>query len=236
MSRDGNRVNTSYTGKVVDVWTYEVVDLMVPPSGDYKNPDEALPQRVVNKKVSLEVRVHKTTRESTDPPHPTTAVEVSVTNKELKINLVGTDLEALRVAAWGLLDKKFEIEWHQYYIVVVKHERPYEGQGTGLVFSFDTVYKGITWDGKLLLKRPDWRRDRIEVWPGEFKDRDGRVQACIPATDETEAALQEFGKRINTLRVKLAEFLRPDQIVATLANLRTLALLPASNEQTENEH
>lgn len=220
--------------RVVDTWVYEVKDVEIErmqhiPKEDREEGDEkaiVTRERITNRKVTCELRMEKKTTQSNLPPHPTQEVKFELVCEELKFKLEGTDIEALRAAMWSKLDKKFEIEWHRYYLVQVKREHVYGGDGIGLEFSYNDVYKGITWDGKLLMRKWDYRDEKISVWPGSFKDEAGKVMACIPATDANREALKEFARRIDVLREKLADFLRPEKIDQTLANLATLALLP----------
>lgn len=94
-------------------------------------------------------------------------------------------------------------------------------------FSYERVEKGVTWDGKELLRQRDWRADVVvKPWPGRFEDRNGRVIACIEVTDHNTAALEEFTRRIHELRRRLSDTLKPENIGHTLATLSSLALLP----------
>ena len=227
-------------GKVFDTWTYKVKDVELPRI-EYVPKDEReegepktreTKERVVNKVVTVELRIEKTTTQSEEPPHPLETVKLYAVCKELDISIEGTDVEALRAAMWGKLDKRYEIQWEKYFLVRVDHQAPYQGLGTGIVVSYDDVYKGTTWDGKLLLRRWSYREEKIETWPGVFKEKGGKVLACIPATESNEQALKEFVRRVNLLREKMAEFLKPENIVATLNNLSGLALLPQPEPMT----
>jgi hypothetical protein len=230
--------------RIIDTWIYKVKDVefeqreWVEPEDDDPKDDRGLDarnesqsyemkkQRVKNKIVTMQVELHKKTSQSEEPPHPTEDVHFEVYCKELNLRMEGTDIAALRAAVWDFLDKKFEIKWEYYYLVRVDHQRAWRADGTGMVFSYDGVWKGTTWDGKLLLKQYDGTEMKIKVWPGEFTDKGGNVIACIPANDMNKAALEEFTRRIDVLRKKLADFLRPDQIMQTLTNMAGLALLP----------
>jgi len=104
--------------------------------------------------------------------------------------------------------------------------RLYGDNGTGLEICYDNVYKGTTFDGKNLLRRWKGHDFKISVWPGAFKDDSGKVVACIPANEENRQALKEFCRRVDVLRDKLAEFLRPDVIMQNLAHRSGCPLLP----------
>jgi len=220
--------------RVVDTWVYEVKEVEIErfeavPKDEREDGDDKHvihKERVVNRKVMCELRMDKKTAQSNLPPHPTQSVAFELVCEELDFRLTGTDIDALRAAMWAKLDKKFEIQWTSYYLVQVRRARVYEGMGEGLEFSYSDVYKGITWDGKLLMRKWSWREERIEPWPGAFKDEGGKVMACIPANDTNREALKEFGRRIGVLRDRLADFLRPDKIEQTLANPAGFALLP----------
>jgi hypothetical protein len=128
---------------------------------------------------------------------------------------------------WDLLSDKYRTKWETYYLVEIKPEHVYEGIGTGFTFGWDEVEKGVAWDGSLLLRQHrNYGGTVISPWPGEFRDKNGKVMACIPGTPENLRALREFRDRIDALREKLADFLRPDVIQQTLSNLSGNNLLP----------
>ena len=252
MSKLGSRRNVPH--RVIDTWYYKVKDVEierldyvpeedeadVPEAEKIKFTDKqtyrASKERVVNKTVTIELRVEKTTRQSEEPPHPLATIALELVCEELDYKMTGTDVEALRAAMWATLDKKFEITWESYYLVTLSHSRPYQGLGTGLVLSYDSIEKGTTWDGKSLLRQWHGSERKIKPWPGTFKDKNGDVIACIQATDANESALQEFCRRIDTMRERLQEFLLPENIQKTLLNLAGLTLLPpaAKTETKEN--
>ena len=240
--------------KLIDSWTYKVKDVdlekleYVPLTGeeaediklgsgrDERSFDEKyhrVKEKVRNKVVTVNVYMVKTTEQSEEPPHPLRTVGIIIKVPELGIKIEGTDVAAMKDAVWSMLDKKFEIQWERYYRVQVRKCRVYDGDGTGMEISYDDVYKGTTWDGKNLLKRWRGHEFRIEPWPGAFKDEQGKVMACIEATDANRAALEEFCRRVDVLRDKLAEFLRPDVIQQNLAALAGCALLPPAPPETE---
>lgn len=229
--------------KVIDTWYYKVKDVefqdqeFVPQDereeGEPKYKE--VKTRVRNKTVKVELIMEKTTKQSEEAPHPLDTVSFELRCAEIGQKLVGTDIEALRAGMWAMLDKKFEIKWERYYLVEVDRHHPYQGLGAGLTFSYRDIHKGTTWDGKVLMKI--WRGgsygsgDRIEPWPGEFTNKAGKVIACIPETDMNTAALEEFSKRVDELRKRLAEFLTPERIMETLTNLSGFALLPPAVEK-----
>lgn len=222
--------------KVIDSWVYEVKDVTIErkeydkdaeaEDGDGEPNVKIVPERVVNRKVTVEIRMEKILEISDAPPHPLEKVKLIATCKELDLKMEGTDIEGLRAAMWANLDKRFAIKWDRYFLVQVSPERIYSGVGTGMSVSYDTVYKGTTHDGKQLMRIWRYRDEKIEPWPGRFKSDKGKVLACIEATESNEDALDEFCKRLDTLREKLADFLKPENIVMTLANMNALRLLP----------
>ena len=210
-------------GKLIDTWWYEYKGIVEKPA----EGDEPPIQSVEPKKVAVQLRIIKKFENSDQPPLATREVVFKVVCKEIELSLDGSDIEALRVATWDALDKKYAIKWERYYLVQVRPESPYEGMGDGLVFSYQHIERGSAWDGTLLLRKHDRYRDVIEPWPGEFRDKRNKVIACIPDTDFNRHALEEFGNGIDNLRRKMAEYLRPDRIMKTLASLQGCGLLPA---------
>lgn len=249
MAKIGKSRHVPY--RVIDSWVYKVKDVEVErldyveegerdgtetqftesESNRYKERKE----RIVNKTVTVEVRLCKRTVQSEEPPHPLESARLEVYCKELDIKLEGTDVEALREAMWSKLDKKFEITWETYYLVTLRHQRPYTGRGTGLELCYEHISKGTTWDGNCLLRKWCGSEEQIKPWPGSFKDRDGNVIACIKETDANEDAMKEFCRRIDLMREKLQEFLMPENIQATLNNMAGLTLLPPAGPKEEEE-
>jgi len=206
------RGKPSFTkGKVVDRWTYEYTGLA----------DDDGQEHVTSRKVEIVLKLHKKLAESNRPPMATKEVWFSVECAEPEIKLSGSDVEALRAAMWEQLDDAFEVKWSRYFLVQITQAI---GMAT-LVFDYTRVEKGVAHDGALLLRRHDLgARSRIEPWPGKFKNSQGKVIACIEATDANREALEEFAKNVDELRKKLQEFLMPQNIEWTLANLSQLAL------------
>jgi len=234
--------------KLIDQWVYKVKDIEIERL-DYVEPEDGpvlrrddprtfderykrTKERVVNKVVTCKLYMVKRTETTEEPPQPLETVKLELHCPELKIKIEGTDVEALRAAMWSMLDKKFEIQWERFYQVHVSKPSIYGGDGSGLEIIYDDVYRGKTWDGKLLLKRWRGHEFHIDPWPGVFKDENGKVMACIPATEENQEALKEFCRRVDILRAKLADFLRPDVIQENLLRLAGCALLPAPEPST----
>lgn len=237
----------SVPSKTIDTWYYDIKEVEYDTEEYIPSEDAAdegkyreVRTRVVNKKVKVTVQMEKTTVQSSEPPHPLESIKLVISCRELDQKLEGTDIETLRAAMWSMLDKKFEIKWEPYYLVEVLPQRPWSGSvGEGLIFSYKDVYKGTTWDGKNLLKiyrgGSYGNGTKIEPWPGEFKNKAGKVIACIPRNEVNTAALEEFAKRIIILRKKLAEFLAPENIASTLTNLAGFALLPPMEKKQSND-
>jgi hypothetical protein len=231
--------------KLIDTWTYKVKDVeldaleRVPQEGEdpehpyftadkrsFDERNKLAKKKVTNKHVTVNVYMVKRTEQSEEPPHPLNSARLLIRCNELNIKIEGTDIVAMKDAMWSMLDKKYEIKWERYYQVQVLKSRVYGGDGTGLEIVYDDVYKGTTWDGKHLLKRWRGHEFRIDVWPGAFKDESGKVMACIPATEENLEALKEFCRRVDILRGKLADFLKPEVIQQNLVQLAGCRLLP----------
>jgi hypothetical protein len=204
-------------GKLIDTWYYEY-------EGIEETHEDESSQHVKPKKVAIEVRILKKF-EGEAPPLATKSVIFTVSGENFKH--AGTDIELLRLAMWADLDAKFAVKWEDYFLVRIDHSHPYQGQGTGMHFSYETVEKGTAWDGTLLLRQRDWARDLvIKPWPGEFTDKHGNVMACIIDSPENRKSLEEFSSRIDGIRDRLAEFLKPSEIMKTFASMNGSFLLP----------
>lgn len=217
-------------GKLVDTWYYEYQGI---PQVALEEEEQAKPAMVTGIKVVVCLYIHKKFKASNKPPLEAKEVFFTVECKEPKFSLTGTDIEVLRAAMWEHLDEHFSVKWELNFLVRIDDRKPYEGSGTGLVFSYSTVWKGTAWDGSLLLKEYKYRDTIISPWPGEFTDQNGNVIACIPYNDENKEALEAFSKKIEQLREFLASFLRPEQIMKTLANLGGIPFLPNVENQDD---
>jgi hypothetical protein len=242
--------------KKVDTWYFSVDDVMenqimarkqalaeAEDDSDAEVPTGETYRSMEERKIAIELYLEKETDEGKLPPHPLEKVSFTASCHErekygLYFDVTGTDIAALRALVWNLMDERFEIKWHDYFKVYLTASSVYTGVGEGLVFSYDTVWKGITWEGKELLK--EWSHSRnehykISPWPGKFTDRNGIAIACIPRNDVTEAALEEFRGKIATMRNILKTYMTPENIMATLTGMSGLKLLEASTEQLSAE-
>lgn len=216
---------SSSKGVVVDTWFY--VHKAVVVQGDDEEDGEAR-RLVEDRRVEVKVRLIKKTGNAAAPPFPTEAVSFSAECTDPRIRVEGTDIEAIRKAVFSQLDKALAIKWEPHLLVRVQRPFLFE-TGSGVEVTWSEVYKGTAWDGSLLLR--EFRSHSKEIWvispwPGAFSDKYGKVMACLPATEANRAALTEFARRLDDLRKRIAEFLSPGMIVATLANLRGMAFLP----------
>lgn len=208
-------------------------------------PETETVSRVEERKIPVEVYLCKEMDEVKTPPHPVDKVwfEVQCRFKKeygIEFTIDGPDIACLKDEAWSRLDKRFEIKWFEYYLVNICPARIYEGQGEGLELSYTSVWKGITWEGRELLKEYRRGRDyddnyRISPWPGKFVRRNGDIQACIPENEMTKTALEEFCAKIAKVREALEAMVTPEVIMATLTNISGLKLLQASNDQVAAE-
>lgn len=227
-------------GKLIDTWyyQYEGVEMQeqtrktAAAEEEGLEADEAIQRDLRSSatqiKVAVKVFLHKKFQESDAPPLATKEVWFTVECEKPEFTLEGPDIEALRAAMWEKLDDHFKVKWERYYKVQMS---PGYGSGYGLQFEYASIDKGTAWDGTLLMREYEYRNGRvIRPWPGEFRDGQGMLLACIPATPENTRYLQEFGERIGALRRVLADFLRPDVIMKTLMNLNSVGLLPRAEE------
>lgn len=215
--------------KALDTWYYQYagVPAQERDAADGPEEDEAIGEDLSAQageiKVAINLYLHKKFEDSDKPPMATKEVWFSLECEKPEFSVNGSDIECLRVAMWEKLDAHFAIKWERYYKVQITPGY----KGYGLNFEYDSIEKGTAWDGTLLLRENNCRYERvIRPWPGNFRDGQGRLLACIPDTPKNTRALEEFGARIHELRRTLANFLRPDVIMATLANLSSIALLP----------
>jgi len=219
--------------KLVDKWVYKYEGID-DPDADGEGADG---KKVKEKIVEVEVRLIKESVETDEAPYPLKSVKFEVSCKMPAFRFAGTDIESLRLAAWAELDKAFAIRWERYFLVRVDPSRVYEGLGAGLTYSYNDVEKGTAHDGTLLLREVSRGTYKyvIKPWPGEFKDARGHVMACIPATKENEAALEQFAEAVHATRRRIADYLRPETIVQTLANLSQVRLsLAGPNARDED--
>jgi hypothetical protein len=229
------------SGKLIDTWVYDVESVFEEEAVVDPDDPEAPPQKqtVILKKIEMEVRMEKAGEDSAAPPYPIKDVKFVVTCNDPKFRIEGTDIEEIRGAAYSRVAEHFEIKWEKYYLVEVDHQRPWSSaDGTGFIFSYREVYRGVTLDNKVLkreMKRLygqyDWE---ITTWPGRFTTKGGKVIACIPANDANSDALEQFGKRIDTLRELIEDALRPEAIEETLSNLAKSHLLPPVSEKVKD--
>ena len=199
-------------------------------------PDQA-PLLVKDQKIAIEVRLLKEFAQSDSVPASVKAVEFVAINKDLNIKVQGTDIEALRVAVWSKLEAEFKIEWERYLLIEIDREgRYHRGNSEGFSLTEVSVYKGVARDGTVLLREYDTSRTsspyKYRPWPGEYQTTNGRVIACIPATEANKESMTNFRARINELRTRLEELVKPVNILQTLANLSTSNLLPAPSESS----
>jgi len=216
-------------GILVDTWHYahKAVDRPSAPDGG-----DGGGASVTERKVEIRVRILKKTREAAKAPHVTASVSFEAECREPAIRISGTDIEAIRKAVFSILDEALAIRWAPYLLVRVERPHIFEGQGSGAEVTWTDVWRGTAWDGTELLRefnrysRPGEDIYTVSPWPGVFTAENGRVLACIPATDRNRAAMLEFVARLDQLRKLLAGFLSPERIQQTLANLSGVAFLP----------
>jgi len=189
------------------------------------------PGKVVDKIVECELRLLKVfDTEESGADRTVRGVSFRLHCANPAFTLRGTDIELMRKAMWDFLDESFKVKWEPYLLISIVPETLYKGISNGFCFGYERIERGVAHDGTLLMRV--WGRGNrggyeVREWPGVFKDRDGRLQACVPETDANEKALKEFIEMISQLRERLAAFFRPDTILQTLANLGSLQMLGA---------
>lgn len=215
--------------KLIDTWHFEHLGL----------DSEGLASGVDSEKLSTdqksEVKVYldKEFGISSKPPHPVKEISFIVESDYPKFKFVGPNIETLRQMAKAEMDKFHAIKWERYIEVII---HPSYGGGVG--FSLDTkdIHKGIAHDGAEILKRYEYNRGYYYYpWPENYRTKDGKVVACIPATDKNELALKEYKARIEALRTILADSVKPENIFKTLDNLASNAFLPPPIKELDDE-
>ncbi len=177
--------------------------------------------RIVTKKVEILAYMQSKYKEYSEPKKEVTAVQfyLSCEGEEE----YGTDLDACLKAMRGKLDLKYKIKWERWLIVRVSPDRVYgEGMGAGCRLSWKDIERGVTLDGSVLMREYDTHGDwnnkwKISPWPEVYKDKSGKVVACVQATEENEKALEMFAEKLRELTKTLAAFVAPDKIEETLA-------------------
>lgn len=219
--------------KLIDTWQF-VYDALIDPTKRAGVEEEEEDEKAVDenetpkegtmvgeKRVEVQVYMKKVLRMAAKPPHPPNSVNFVVKCRQPNLQMEGTDLEALRAAMFGALQQEFAIKWENFYLVEISQGYHASYGESAILFSYKDVERGTAHDGTLLMRRYESRSRgdnwRISKWPGRFTNRQGKVIACIPASPENRAAMEEFGKRIQALRAKLSQLLEPDMIMQTLA-------------------
>lgn len=210
------------------VFAYKGPETQRAPEGEHAEPDEdekPLPL-VRDQKCKIAVYLIAKLKETDSPPHETGESRFRLECDSPKFRLEGTDIELLRKEAFGRCNEHYATKWEPYFIVEVRRIGFSNGYGTDLDFAYRECWKGTAHDGTLLLKDRHWghREETITAWPGEFRDKEGKVIACIPKTPENKRALEEFTTKIDQIRDALAAMLRPENIMFTLLNQNQLAL------------
>lgn len=239
-------------GVLVDVWhwTYKGVeaDLSTHLRGRSATAEtddplgeapEQAPLLVKDQKVEIQLRLLKQFDQTDSAPASVRSVELAASNDTLGIYVQGTDIEVIRTAVWAKLEAEYRITWEEFLLVEIDREaRYYRGRSEGFSLTTVTVWKGTARDGTQLLRELDTSRTsgpyKYRAWPGVYEDRNGRVVACIPATDANCDAMEQFRARIVELRTRLEDMVRPEVIFETLAGLAKSTLLPAPSDAALN--
>lgn len=178
--------------------------------------------RVVTKKVDISVYLQAKYGSSDGPDKPVTACQFYLVSDEFQE--WGTDLNACLQAMRSRLDRKYQIKWEKWLLVQVKPARLHDASGAGTELSWKEVERGETLDGSTLLREYNVYGDfnnrwKVSPWPEVYKDKNGKTVACVPATEANEKALEAFAQKLRELTKTLAEFVAPDRIDETLAQI-----------------
>jgi hypothetical protein len=232
-------------GTLVDTWYWDfpgidLVGSLGHPEADEDegNAHERAKKLVKGQKIPVEVRILKHYTGEGGAQQTPKAVEFSVSCPALNLSATGTDIEALRVAMWSMLEKTYKIQWERYLIVAIGNAHGFQATvETGFALGTSSVWKGVAPDGTIILREFDHGGNRFSnykyrPWPGEYSNKDGNVLACIPATEKNEAAIEQFRASILTLKERLQELVKPEQILQTLENLSNIAMLPAPSDDS----
>lgn len=196
--------------------------------GTMKSTEDKRPLLVKEQVLDIELRLLE---ELSDESLPRTvkSAEFKLVCKALGLCLIGTDIEALRLAMWAQLEKAHEIKWEKWYLIQIASAQSFKGDfEVGFALSQNTIYRGVAKDGTILMREYERGRTfgpwRYKPWPGMYQDKGGHVIACIQGTKENDAALDEFRDRIRALQKKISDLVKPEVILSTLANLSGIGL------------
>lgn len=239
-------------GLLIDTWhwKYQGVEAALSPhlrgeeaephvaEGQMESSEDKRDQLVKEQVLAIEVRMLKKLSDE-QIPRTVKGVEFKVSCKALGISLIGTDIEILRTALWSKLEIAHEIKWEKWYLVQIASANSFKGDlEVGFALSQNTIYRGVAKDGTILMREYDRGRTygpwRYKPWPGAYQDKGGHVIACIPGTSANDDALDEFRDRIRALQKKISDLVKPEAILATLANLAGIGL-PAPDNKSVSE-
>src|SRR5687767_10040298 len=137
----GRKSNNGRDGALVDTWTWKYRGIESElgahlrgeeeepdgPEGELERSEDKRPQLVKEQIVKIEVRLLKELSDE-ELPRTVRSVEFAVVCRELDIRLVGCDIEALRVALWAKLERKYEITWEPWYLVQIASAQSFVGE------------------------------------------------------------------------------------------------------------
>jgi hypothetical protein len=212
-------------GSKIDTFHYDIKQVTEeePPTD---NEDDFPKDRVINRKVAIDLYLVKQFSVDPDLPPPAAVTDVSLrlhcpeTNDEV----IGTDLSAMLTDMRAKLDVRFRIEWKRWFLVRIDPSRAYSGNGDGLLLSWEEIQRGVAYDGSVLQRRYDSyaslhaNKWKVSTWPKNFIEK-GRMLAAIEATEANERALELAKKQIAELREMLVQRVGPKLIEQTLNTL-----------------
>lgn len=235
MARAKPSKSSGHGVKVDTIW-YDIEQL----TGVDVDEDGNDRRRVVNRKVQIDVYLNKqfATTEGVPAPAATVGLGLTMVCDETGDVSRGFDSREVIKDLRAKLDHRFAIKWENWYYVKIDRARIYQGMGTGLEFSYDTIERGVALDGSVLMRRynrshgPHQSAWIVEPWPKQVKDN-GRVVATIVASAENTSKLETFQSKIDELRKFLAELVTPERLEQTLMAAASDQFLALSHEDDE---
>lgn len=97
------------------------------PDGEMRRSEDHRKKLVKDKVLKIEVRLLKQHFNTGDAEGQLRSVEFSVACDEIDLKLVGSDIEALRTAAWAKLEAQFHITWEKFFLVQIASAQSYKG-------------------------------------------------------------------------------------------------------------
>jgi len=165
-------------GTKVDTLWYDIEQLVGEDAPRDEDDGRDL-RKVVNRKVAIDLYISKKFNTMDDRPAPAETIDLAFTLHcpEVDIKVFGSDVSVMLKDMRGQLDHRFKIRWVNYFIVRVSPGRDFNGGlGSGLMFSYNTIERGVALDGSVLMRRLNrWgglhsNAFVIEPWPKDVRE------------------------------------------------------------------